>query len=199
MTIRFAERFPDLADSLRARYDAPGRTYHNWAHIQTLLAHYDRNLDRMHDPDAVEIALYYHDVVYVPGSKTNETESAVIMVQELDGRAAEAEVSAADLIIRATAAHAVPEGTPRNLAHDCALFLDMDLAILGAEPEAFDAFDANIRAEFSMIPDEIFLPRRRAAMQTFLDRERIYITDAFHNNHDEAARRNLTMLVNRLA
>lgn len=66
MTIRFAERFPDLADSLRARYDAPGRTYHNWAHIQTLLAHYDRNLDRMHDPDAVEIALYYHDVVYVP-------------------------------------------------------------------------------------------------------------------------------------
>lgn len=199
MTERFADRFPDLIPSLRTRYDAKGRTYHNWAHVQALLVHFERHRTVLHHAEAVETALYYHDVVYVPGLKTNEDESADAMAVELADRAPEAEIALADLIIRATAAHRVPEDASPDHARDCAMFLDMDLAILGAEAEAFDTFDRNIRQEFAMIPDEIFLPRRREAMRVFLERERIYLTDLFHDTYDAMARENLRRLVDRLA
>ncbi|MEL7153669.1 MAG: hypothetical protein AAFN51_07770, partial [Pseudomonadota bacterium] len=199
MTKRFADRFADLIPSLRERYDAPSRAYHNWAHIQALLGHFERVSDAMRRPDAVEIALYYHDVIYVPGSKRNEDDSADAMQAELSGRADTETLEIADLIIRATANHAVPENASSSVAQDCALFLDMDLAILGAEPTAFDTFDSAIRQEFGVIPDEIFLPRRRDAMQVFLERDRIYLTSQFHDEFDARARKNLRRLIERLS
>ena len=198
MTERFADRFADLIPSLRSRYDAPGRAYHNWSHIHALLALYDDVSADLNDPTAVEIALYYHDVVYVAGSKTNEAESADVMVQELESRVEKDQISSAAVIIYATAVHAVPPGTDAPLARDCALFLDMDLAILGASAEAFDACDQHIRQEFAMIPDSLFYPGRRKVMQGFLERERIYLTDRFHASHDAMARENLQRLVERL-
>ena len=199
MPERFADRFADLTPSLQERYNADGRAYHNWSHVQALLGHYEHHSTAMHDPGAVEIALYYHDVIYVPGSTRNERDSAEVMVEEISHCGSPAETSGAETIILATAAHAVPEGIAPELAADCALFLDMDLAILGSPPAVFDAFDAAIRQEFSMFPDEFFFPRRKAAMANFLERERIYLTDRFHDIFDGQARTNLTALIQRLS
>ena len=199
MTDRFADRFADLMLSLRQRYDAEGRTYHNWSHIQALLTQFERLTNAFHDPAAVEIALYYHDVIYAPGSTTNESDSADVMAQELTGRADANEIASATLIVNATAAHAVPAGTAPQLAQDCAMFLDMDLAILGADAEAFDSYDRNIRQEFAMVPDAMFYPARLKVMQGFLDRERIYLTERFHVSHDTKARSNLRRLIERLS
>jgi predicted metal-dependent HD superfamily phosphohydrolase len=121
------------------------------------------------------------------------------MAKEVSGRADSDEITAAALIINATAAHAVPPGAEARLAHDCALFLDMDLAILGADAQAFDTYDRNIRQEFAMVPDEIFYLGRRKVIQGFLDRERIFLTDRFHASHDAMARRNLRRLIERLS
>ena len=195
---RFADRFAKLIPSLRDRYDAPGRAYHNWAHVQALLEHFERATPDLHAPEAVEIALYYHDVIYVPGSKHNEDDSADTMLTELSGRADAGTLEAADRIIRATASHAVPEGMNTKAARDCALFLDMDLAILGTDAETFDAFDTAIRAEFAMVPDHLFYPRRLEVMRGFQQRDRIYLTARYHASHDVTARRNLSRLVARL-
>lgn len=199
MPDRFADRFPDLIPSLRKRYNAEGRAYHNWAHVQALIDHFERVQADLNDPGAVEIALYYHDVVYVPLAPSNEADSADAMLAELTGRADAIELETADMIVRATAAHEVPDGIKRGQARDCAIFLDMDLAILGATPDGFDAFDAAIRQEFQMVPDAIFYPRRRDVLKTFLDRDRIYLTERFHEQFDAAARANLSRLVERLS
>lgn len=193
---RFSERFPDLVRGLQARYGEAHRAYHTWAHIGALLGHFD-GLD-WSDPEGVEIALYYHDAVYVPLSTTNEADSAALMRAEMAGRADPAVIDRAEAIILATATHRVPDDADPALAGDIAQFLDMDLAILGAAPEAFDAYDSAIRQEFAAIPDEIFLPRRRRVMGAFLDRDRLYLTDRFHRTHDAPARANLTRLVARL-
>lgn len=199
MTQRFADRFPDLIPSLRNRYNAPGRTYHNWAHIQALLGHFESASGVLKDPAAVEIALYYHDVVYNPMSPTNEADSADIMLAEMTGRADAGELSTADLIVRATAAHEVPDGTLSSIVQDCELFLDMDLSILGATPEVFDAFDTAIRHEFHVVPDKVFYPRRRDVLSGFLARERIYLTERFHELYDTKARANLSRVVEALS
>jgi predicted metal-dependent HD superfamily phosphohydrolase len=193
---RFAEMFPDLVTGLHARYNEAHRAYHTWAHIEALLGWFEK-LDWAHG-QAVEIAVYYHDAVYEPLSPTNEADSAALMVAELSGRVDDETIARAGALILATAGHQLPETGDAGLAADCALFLDADLSILGAEPGAFDAYDQAIRAEFAAIPDEVFLPRRRRVMAGFLERERLFRTERFHQSHDGPARENLRRLVARL-
>jgi len=51
-------------------------------------------------------------------------------------------------MILATERHAVPDGLPAALAADVAVFLDMDMAILGAAPAAYDGYAAGVAREF---------------------------------------------------
>ena len=67
----------------------------------------------------------------------------------------------------------------------------IDLAILGASTEAFDVYEAAIRSEYGWVAESAFRERRRDIMRGFLERERIYSTDHFHRQLEEAARRNL--------
>lgn len=194
----FAQTFPDDVVRLRAQYDGMGHAYHNWAHIQAMLADFERVRAQIANPAAVETAIYFHDAIYVPGSGTNEADSADLMAHWMAGRMNAATLEAARDLILATASHVVAD-LPDVLAADCALLLDMDLAVLGAETAIFEAYDAGIRSEFASVPWEIYRPARRQVMQGFLERERLYLTETFHRSHDRAARENLTRLIHSLA
>jgi len=63
-------------DLLDRHYSGPGRDYHGWRHIAECLAEFDRVENLLVDPVAVELALWFHDVIYVVGSSRNELESA---------------------------------------------------------------------------------------------------------------------------
>jgi len=197
--MRFATAFPTQYAALQAGYQANGHAYHNWAHIQALLKDFERLINQFADPLAVEVALYYHDIVYLPGAQDNEVNSARLLTQEMSGLIPEETVARAEAIVLATASHQVPDTGDAALSADCQLFLDMDLAILGAPPEQFAAYDAAIRSEYGAIPDQVFLPARRSVMKGFLERSRIYLTETFPRSHDGPARQNLRRLVNSLA
>lgn len=189
----------ELEPELKAAYQAPGRAYHNWEHIAYLLAEFHRRAPTWRHPAAVETAIYWHDVIYLPGSATNEADSAALMRLRLVGREAPSVIDAADALIRATAAHEVPTDMDAGLAADCARFLDMDMSILGAPPDRFDAYDAAIRSEFAMIPDEIYRPRRADVLAGFLARDALFLTDAYRRSHDAQARANLRRAISRLS
>lgn len=193
---RFAIKYPDVIAGLQARYGEPHRAYHTWAHIEALLTDFQRL--NWAAPLAVEAALFFHDAVYQPLTTDNEAASAALMRGVLQGRLERDALDHAEAIVLATARHTVPEGLSDALAGDIRQFLDMDLAILGAPPDVFDAYDVAIRREFAEVPDAVFYPRRRAVMAGFLARPRIYLTDAFHRTHDAPARANLARLVARL-
>ena len=196
---RFADRYPELVALLKAAYREPHRAYHTWDHIAALLVDYVRLADRFACPEAVETALYWHDAIYQPRAKDNEAESAAWMIREMMGKADTDCLRHAEAIILATATHRIPDGADAALSRDCALFLDMDLAILGAPEAAFDAYDEAIREEFKEIPDQFYLTGRKTIMEGFLRRERLYLTDDFHASHDAPARANLTRLIERLS
>ncbi len=193
------EWLTELAPELKAAYQAPGRAYHNWEHITYLLAEFQRLGGVWRRPKAVETAIYWHDVIYEPASATNETDSAALMERRLQGRADPEVIAYARDLVLATAAHDVPANMGADLAGDCALFLDMDMSILGAAPDRFDAYDAAIREEFSVIPDEVYRPRRAVVLAGFLARERLFLTEIYHNSHDTQARENLKRAISRLS
>ncbi|TJX20276.1 MAG: hypothetical protein E5W21_34370, partial [Mesorhizobium sp.] len=65
-----------LKSELSALYRATDRRYHGLAHIEAMLelaADYRRLL---HDPEAVEAAIWFHDAIYDSRAKDNEAQSA---------------------------------------------------------------------------------------------------------------------------
>lgn len=193
------EWLPALEADLKAAYQAPGRAYHNWDHITHLLGEFRRLAAHWRRPMAVETAIYWHDVVYVPTSATNEADSAALMEQRLQGRADAKLVGDARDLVLATASHDVTADMEAELAQDCALFLDMDMSILGAAPDLFDAYDVAIRVEFSVIPDEIYRPRRAEVLAGFLAREHLFLTETYQRSHNPQARDNLRRAIIRLS
>ena len=84
------------------------------------------------------------------------------------------------------------DAVPADAMH----FLDCDMAILGAEPAVFDAYDRGIAAEYrGHVPAWLFKLNRRRFLKALLARERIFLSDFFHQRLDAQARINLRRAV----
>lgn len=185
-------------DAVRTRLAGPDRHYHGQRHIDLLLALHAEVRAHLAHPDAVELAIWYHDAIYVPLRPDNELESAALLRADLAGIADPALIERAAVLVLATRTHAVPPGLAPDLAADCAWFLDMDLSILGADHDTFAWYDAAIRREYAEVPDDVWRTRRPAVLGTFLARARLYLTDHFHARLDTRARANLRRAIARL-
>ncbi len=64
-------------------------------------------------------------------------------------------------LIGATQHHMIPDDLPADERDDMAVFLDMDLSILGAAPQTFDAYEAGVRHEYREVPEPLFPPGPR--------------------------------------
>ncbi|RUT98867.1 hypothetical protein EOD23_26165, partial [Mesorhizobium sp. USDA-HM6] len=130
-----------LKTELSALYHAGDRHYHSLAHIEAMLALAGEYRRLLHDPEAVEAAIWFHDAIYDSRAKDNEGKSAALAEQKLSGRVSPERLSRIVAMINATATHQLPQLDNEKAASDAAFFLDMDLAILGAEPDIFDAYE----------------------------------------------------------
>ena len=182
-------------DELWAGYFAAGRHYHDWRHVCAMLADLDDVRAELADPAAVELAIWYHDLVYDPKAGDNETRSAEAAGRTL-GRLGlpPAFVAAVAELVMATK----HDGRPPTSA-DAAHLIDLDLAVLGAPPAAFAEYDAGIRAEYAHVPAEAYAAGRAAVLHSFLDRPSIYQTPAGRRRWEAAARGNLGQSVDRLS
>src|SRR6266850_1795575 len=63
-------------ERLTAAYAEPQRVYHNQQHIAECLAQFDAVRHLARQPEAVEVAIWFHDAVYDPKGADNEEQSA---------------------------------------------------------------------------------------------------------------------------
>jgi len=172
---------------LASRYSEPHRAYHTLRHIEHCLDEFEAVRQEARDPVAVEMALWYHDAIYDTRRRDNEELSAVLAEQT----AAAAGLSPAfgrrvgDLIRVST--HKKSAADP-----DGRLFADVDLAILGQEPEAFTEYERQVRQEYAWVPEPEFRAARAKILEVFLDRFSVFATPAFVDKYEKQARLNLT-------
>ena len=180
---------PTFAELVRA-YSESGRHYHTLDHIAALLHLLDQFGEGLADPGAVELAIFFHDAVYIPTRSDNEAESATLARARLTALGLPAGLIArvADLIL------ATRHGIEHVEQHDADLdlLLDLDLSILAADRSIYAAYARSIRNEYAAYPDEVYRPGRRRVLSQFLARPRIYQTSRLHELWDAAARANLT-------
>ena len=172
--------------NLAKAYAEPGRAYHNTNHIRDCLSQLDLSHELARNPDEVEVALWFHDVVYVPGAADNEDRSARLADTALAACAVPLETRrrVADLV-RATSHLTVPQNP------DAQLVCDIDLSILGREPAVFDRFERAIRQEYAHIAEPEYRHERAAVLAGFLRREFLYQTEYFRDRFEQPARTNL--------
>ena len=182
-----------LAKDLRARWSEPWRHYHTTAHLQACLDQLDAHHALAHDSYVLELGLWFHDAIYDPRASDNEAQSARLAADTL--RAAglpPATVAKVERLILATRTHTTDEDP------DTALLLDIDLSILGAEPEVYDAYSAAIRREFEWVPEPDYRNKRADVLARFLQRPHIFLTTPFFARLESPARANLAREIQHL-
>lgn len=190
---------PPMLDRLRAAYAAPPRVYHHFGHVESVLAHFDEVAagPGWARPREAWLAVLYHDAVYEPGRRDNESRSAALAAAEIARWLPDAGVDVGQVIdlIELTARHGTL--SPADLGdgpggEDRRHFLDADMAILGADAATFDAYDRAIAEEYrGRVPGWLYRINRRRFLRGLLGRERIYLSTFFHERLDLAARANL--------
>ncbi|HEX2605575.1 MAG TPA: N-methyl-D-aspartate receptor NMDAR2C subunit [Oxalicibacterium sp.] len=183
---------PDTSDAvwdeLIRHYSEPHRAYHNLSHIMFLLRQVDTHRPLINRPETVEFAIWFHDVIYDTHLKDNERRSTewarrAMVAMMIDER----HIPPVMACVAATEKHEIGE----NKVADLPLFLDMDLAILGAREPVYREYSEVIRAEYSWVPIEEYRLKRGQFLQRLLDRPALYFTPAMATSLEYQARQNL--------
>ena len=162
------------------------RRYHNTPHLLACLRHFESVRERVRNPQAVALALWFHDAIYWPWSGHNEQRSAdwaqaFLSRMKLD----QALIDEVVALIMTTRHQAVPA------PGDAQWVVDIDLAILGQRAEVYRQFELDVRSEYRWIRWSRYTERRAAVLGGFLARERIYSTPWFGERLEAPARQNL--------
>jgi predicted metal-dependent HD superfamily phosphohydrolase len=188
-----------IRDKLVRAYTAPDRHYHNLAHIEAMLDLMRWHRGALSDPTSVEAAIWFHDAVYDTRRHDNEERSAELAAEGLAAVLSPDRIDRIIRMVRATAGHVVPGDFDEAAKRDCALFLDMDLAILGSAPDEFAAYEEAVRREYGWVPEALWIEGRTTVLQGFLARSAIYASPRFRLRLETTARENLTRSLEQLA
>lgn len=184
-----------LSKKIAEEYQAENRSYHNFEHIENLLSFLNERKQKIRDLNGVKLAAWFHDVVYDTKSSDNEEQSAQYAQNYLEQLGIPEEIIAHVVaLIRSTAKHEAIENDS-----DSAIFLDADLAILGASEENYDKYAAKIRKEYDWVSDEEYKAGRIKVLESFLNRPTIYFTEEAGKELEQQARKNIEREIARLS
>lgn len=175
-----------LCSDLSSRYAESHRAYHNLQHIMHCLEEFDTARDLARSPDAVELAIWYHDAVYDPRSKENESRSAELAAAAIRGAGLPGEFGKkVSILILATTKH------DSSVDEDAPVMVDVDLSILGQPRQRFDEYERQIRKEYDWVSGEVFAVGHASVLRSLLKRPTIYATEFFQRRYEQQARSNL--------
>ncbi|WP_375549784.1 metal-dependent phosphohydrolase [Oceanicaulis alexandrii] len=163
------------------------RRYHGLSHLAFLFKEIEALSDQIDDLPRLIYAAWFHDAIYKSWRNDNEQRSADWAQAALVDMGATSDLaSRVHSLILATADHA-----GGGIDADDALFLDMDCAILGTDPDAYDQYARQVRAEHLWAPPQSYKKGRAAFLTRQLERERLFHTAAYQDRFEAQARANM--------
>jgi len=188
------KRNEETYSAIVAKYSERGRHYHSLKHVDACLRNLDLCSEQVAHPHEVELALWFHDAVYRPLSSKNERKSADWASRFLrENGAATDQIARVDRLIMVTE-HNTPTQTK-----DESILVDIDLSILGANSESYDAFERGVRREYKMIPRCIYNKKRAELLRGFLERRQIFQNKPFSTEREQQAKQNLSNAISKLS
>lgn len=181
-----------VVQRLERSYAEPHRRYHTFEHIRFCLTQHDLAAQRMPLPDAVELAVWFHDAVHQPGSHSNEAASAA-MFRHAAGAAAPLLVErVASMILDTTHDH-------KPTDQHGGFMVDIDLASLGRPWPNFIEDSRLLRQEQAGVPDQPYLIAQALFLEKLIHRPYLYRTPFFRLRYERRARANIARLLEKQA
>jgi len=172
-------------ESLEILYNEDNRHYHTLEHISDCLDQLDQWPTEIPQKSAVELAIWFHDVIYDSKRADNEESSAALATNLLRGHPLEADACSLILATR----HKETEGM---LAEE--ILCDIDLSILGAlDQQKYISYAKQIRLEYAWVPEDEYCQARARVLNNFLKREELYQTPYGKEQWSQQARINIKM------
>ncbi len=179
------------ASALDEAYSKGRRMYHTLAHVSEVARHFDfaRARAPVSDPAAIFVAILFHDAIYDASASDNEARSAALALEWIARSNVDVSRARVEALVLATAAH----GTIDPVGDlDLALFLDCDMAILGASKAEYDAYERGVAYEYAeAYPEAAYRVGRSRFLEKLIAKPRLYASDLFHETLDAPARANL--------
>lgn len=176
---------------VRRAWRGMSRHYHTLSHLEACLRELDAARELAVRPAEVELALWFHDAVYRSWRRDNEAQSATLAARLL--RAAPIET-----VERIRQSILATVHRDEEFAGDTALVVDIDLSILGTEPEIYAQFERAIRREYWWVPRSRYVAGRGKVLAGFLERATIYQHDTFYKRYEAQARVNIAAALKQL-
>lgn len=170
---------------LTDHYSAPGRHYHNLDHVNHCLGQGRLVTGLLPDTRALEIAIWFHDVVYDVQAGDNEARSATLFRQLAGPVMAAALVDDVERLVLVTRAGRTPSQADEEY------MVDIDLSSFGLPWAPFLADSLAVRAERSHLTDDQYATRQSRMLTGLLRREAVFRTDLFRARYEDTARSNI--------
>ena len=167
-------------------YGEPGRCYHTLEHIEHCLQMFDACRAQLEQPDAVELAVWFHDVVFEPGRCDNEKRSAELYLELTAGAHDDDTRALVERLIMVT----LHNGISLDDA-DAPYMVDIDLSSFGLSWAEFLRDSENLRRESAHLDDAEYYRKQTGFQQALLARDRFFRSDFFAERYEQPARDNL--------
>jgi predicted metal-dependent HD superfamily phosphohydrolase len=184
---RMGALVPPSFSLVQDAYTEPHRHYHTFDHINACLGHLEQHADLAENLDAVEYAIWMHDVVYDTHASDNEAQSADLAVRLLKDSGAKIDAELVRAMIMATQHHNCLE------ANDIALVCDLDLSVLALPSSEYARYVEAVRAEYAWVPEPFFNESRGAFLRRTLEQPTLFQHSRLAARWDQRARENLTL------
>jgi len=180
---------PDNAENvfavLNQNYSLPDRHYHTFDHIKASLGHLDDVREQSNQPDALEMAVWFHDAIYDARAKDNELRSAELFVRVASKNVPKRFIDMVHDLIMVTVHPSEPK------SGDEKLMVDIDLSSFGLPWPQFIALGELARKEFPHLSDREFHRNELEFFEMLGNRPQFYFSEFFRARYEAQARDNL--------
>ncbi len=168
-------------------YKEPQRVYHTLNHIKSCFAMFEEVKHLPDNPDALALAIWFHDAIYEIGNNDNEQRSADWFMSETNDLFDDKlrEQVYAHIMATLHCGHEI-----ENL--DSQYMVDIDLSSFGKPWPEFLRDSGYVRKERPDISDEVFYAKQCDFQKVLIERPRFYQSDFFFEHYEDQARQNLT-------
>jgi predicted metal-dependent HD superfamily phosphohydrolase len=181
--------FNDIND----HYSESHRHYHTLGHVNNCFKEFDLVKPLLDNPEAVELAIWFHDIIYDIGGKDNEERSAEMAVKFCQkNKLSENFTKEVKNHILATGNHTLSDNLDTNY------LIDIDMSILGQPIEKMYEYEEQIYQEYSNIYTKKEYVIGRFGFLTSLKDHNVYKTDYFRDKYEQPCHDNVPMIIENL-
>ena len=176
----------EIYQRLLAGYNDERRHYHSLEHIEHCLGMFELCRSLVDNPDMLELAIWFHDVILVSGRSDNESLSAELYMDLSSDVHDDAMREGVHDLIMATVHNGSSLDRP-----DSIYMVDIDLSSFGLPWEEFLRDSLALRRENPHLSDETYHLNQTGFQRSLLARPRFFLSDLFYERFENRARSNL--------